>query len=122
MLHMSHQAALGFEYLQTMKFVHRDLACRNVLVDLDFAVKIGDFGEPLYRPFLHVMLDLQCLQAWHEVCTTRSIISSHPRILMAGRYQFGLKKRNRVKILERLIKCLDAGGWHQSRTLTPHGT
>ena len=32
------------EYLSGKHFVHRDLACRNCLVDEGFVVKISDFG------------------------------------------------------------------------------
>ena len=31
-------------YLSSIGIVHRDLACRNVLVDADKALKITDFG------------------------------------------------------------------------------
>ncbi|CAI9618127.1 unnamed protein product [Staurois parvus] len=31
-------------YLETCKFIHRDLATRNVLVISEKVVKIGDFG------------------------------------------------------------------------------
>ena len=32
------------EYLASLGIVHRDLACRNVLVDRDKILKISDFG------------------------------------------------------------------------------
>ncbi|XP_065572380.1 tyrosine-protein kinase transmembrane receptor Ror-like isoform X1 [Artemia franciscana] len=38
------QIASGMEYLSRRRFVHRDLACRNCLVDENFVVKIADFG------------------------------------------------------------------------------
>ncbi len=34
----------GMEYLATKRYIHRDLATRNILVESEFKVKIGDFG------------------------------------------------------------------------------
>ncbi|XP_043222779.1 activated CDC42 kinase 1-like [Amphibalanus amphitrite] len=38
------QVAAGMAYLESRRFVHRDLACRNVLLPSAERVKIGDFG------------------------------------------------------------------------------
>ncbi|CDW52856.1 Pkinase Tyr domain containing protein [Trichuris trichiura] len=40
----SWQISVGLEYLSQKGYVHRDVAARNVLVDRDKRIKIGDFG------------------------------------------------------------------------------
>lgn len=41
---MALDIARGLSYLADKKYVHRDLACRNCLVNTSRSVKIGDFG------------------------------------------------------------------------------
>ncbi|XP_004363445.2 protein tyrosine kinase [Capsaspora owczarzaki ATCC 30864] len=42
--HALAQVASGLDYLQSIRFVHRDIAARNCLVGAGLAVKISDFG------------------------------------------------------------------------------
>ena len=44
LLHICKQVAAGMAYLASLNHVHRDLACRNCLVNKSMTVKIGDFG------------------------------------------------------------------------------
>ncbi|XP_056287925.1 tyrosine-protein kinase JAK2a [Pseudoliparis swirei] len=44
LLHYASQICKGMDYLATKRYIHRDLATRNILVESDMRVKIGDFG------------------------------------------------------------------------------
>nr|XP_019938074.1 PREDICTED: tyrosine-protein kinase JAK2-like [Paralichthys olivaceus] len=44
LLHYASQICKGMNYLATNRYIHRDLATRNILVESEMRVKIGDFG------------------------------------------------------------------------------
>nr|ACZ60070.1 JAK2bCA [synthetic construct] len=44
LVHYASQICKGMEYLATKRYIHRDLATRNILVESECRVKIGDFG------------------------------------------------------------------------------
>lgn len=44
LLHYASQICKGMDYLGLKRYIHRDLATRNILVESELHVKIGDFG------------------------------------------------------------------------------
>lgn len=44
LLFLSYQIAKGMEYLAKKRFLHKDLAARNILLGENFECKISDFG------------------------------------------------------------------------------
>uniref|UniRef100_A0AAQ5XRD0 Tyrosine-protein kinase n=1 Tax=Amphiprion ocellaris TaxID=80972 RepID=A0AAQ5XRD0_AMPOC len=44
LVHYTSQICKGMEYLSSKRYIHRDLATRNILVESELRVKIGDFG------------------------------------------------------------------------------
>lgn len=44
LVHYASQISKGMEYLASQRYIHRDLATRNILVESETLVKIGDFG------------------------------------------------------------------------------
>ncbi|KAL7648141.1 UNVERIFIED_CONTAM: hypothetical protein RMT77_000042 [Armadillidium vulgare] len=48
---MAYDVACALDYLASNKYVHRDVACRNCLVNADRVVKLSDFGmtRPVYE-------------------------------------------------------------------------
>ncbi|XP_061881048.1 tyrosine-protein kinase JAK2 [Entelurus aequoreus] len=44
LMHYASQICKGMGYLSSKRYIHRDLATRNILVESELRVKIGDFG------------------------------------------------------------------------------
>ena len=49
--------ALGMQVLESRRFIHRDLACRNVLVDRALSIKITDLGLTQKLPPTNIFLE-----------------------------------------------------------------
>jgi Eph receptor B2 len=52
LLRIGHDVVQGFHYLQSMGYIHCDLAARNVVLSATYVAKIADFGMPSACPML----------------------------------------------------------------------
>ena len=63
---MAADVASGLAYLSLNKYVHRDVACRNCLVNSDRQVKLADFG--MTRPISESEYYRFSRKGWQTIC------------------------------------------------------
>eukprot|EP01118_Nematostelium_gracile_P016855 TRINITY_DN7069_c0_g1_i4.p2 TRINITY_DN7069_c0_g1~~TRINITY_DN7069_c0_g1_i4.p2 ORF type:complete len:578 (+),score=74.00 TRINITY_DN7069_c0_g1_i4:2744-4477(+) len=76
-------ATKGMQYLASRKIIHRDLACRNLLVNKGHEVLVGDFGLSRYGEEYHVSSEAKIPIRWtaievleNKIATTASDVWS----------------------------------------------
>ncbi|XP_018568396.1 ephrin type-A receptor 4a-like [Anoplophora glabripennis] len=62
------QVTSGMEYISYMKYIHRDLACRNVFVNSKKQCKIGDFGLCKYVGDTGGIYNMNGKQFFNQYC------------------------------------------------------
>ncbi len=93
LLRLAHDCSKGLAYLQSIKYVHRDIAARNVLLSRTYVAKIGDFGmaRKVFQSEVcceHVCMRLVMFTKHTFLCSTTS--KARQARAAAGRYLSGV--------------------------------
>ncbi|XP_070564651.1 tyrosine-protein kinase receptor Tie-1-like [Ptychodera flava] len=72
----------ALQHMEENKFIHRDIACRNVLIMEDYVAKIGDFGlsRDIYETGQY------CTDKWSQVHGPLPLKWTAPEFLKLGVY------------------------------------
>eukprot|EP01118_Nematostelium_gracile_P008863 TRINITY_DN2959_c0_g1_i4.p1 TRINITY_DN2959_c0_g1~~TRINITY_DN2959_c0_g1_i4.p1 ORF type:complete len:728 (-),score=108.04 TRINITY_DN2959_c0_g1_i4:19-2202(-) len=79
-------AAKGMEYLASQKVIHRDLACRNLLVNKGLEVLVNDFGLSRFGDEYHLSEQSKVPIKW----TAIEVLMSKPATVASDVWSFGI--------------------------------
>ncbi|XP_070566855.1 insulin-like growth factor 1 receptor isoform X1 [Ptychodera flava] len=82
LLGMARDITLALQHMEENKFIHRDIACRNVLIMEDYVAKIGDFGlsRDIYETGQY------CKDLWSPIHGPLPLKWTPPEFLQGGVY------------------------------------